>query len=126
MSKLKKILTDNGFDTLVSVNEFIRESKSLKDVKYYNELLSKKIKIEDFIKYDLDGNVVLNSKILFKGFGVDKKLSTKEKKIAKLGNTRVYFHYKNSPVIYGKVVVYDESNYNDLAEYFKNKLKLKI
>ena len=121
---MNSFLKKRGFKTLVTLNEFVRKVASLEDIKEYQEMLDEPIAIESVVPYDIDGVRILNHNPLFKGWGIDKKLSDKKMKVAKRGKTLIYFHFKESPLIYGEVNVSDKATYNDLAIFFYDKLVL--
>lgn len=107
-----------------TLNIFVGKSRSLKDIKAYQKALKKKPSILDFIDYDDKGNRVLNNCPLFRGWSVCKETSSETKKVATLGNCKIYFNTADGVIIVNHQNMSDNVTYNDLAIFFDGNLRL--
>ena len=118
--KSKKLITLNSLT--------FKKNITLYDLKEYATKLGGKPKRTDFIPYDVDGNLILNHKPIFKGWSICKDTSSDIKKVAKLqthGNSyKIYFDTASGTTIISLEHMCDECTYNDLAIFFEGNLEL--
>ena len=111
-------------DEFVSIIDKLKPTEFKKAVKEYTEFLSSEPRRTDFINYDNEGFDLFDNEPLFKGFVTSDEASTKEKKVATIQGTCIYFY---DPEDVKGVVFYhphfstDQCTYNELAIAFNEK-----